>query len=496
MILKYNWLMEARDFLRSIYSLMSKKICTKNMSFDECELAILRTAVDTAQEKIAKRVVSSPAIKDMTVIVENFIKKKGLIPYGGIAINNVLPKDDQFYDEETDIPDYDFFSPNAMDDAKELADIYHAKGYDHVEAKAGQHFGTYKVFVQFIPVADITSIPKPLFKTLKKHAITVDGIPYTPPNFLRMSMFLELSRPAGDTSRWEKVYKRLRLLNKHYPLNSKKCDGAEFQRPMEFSQDEAVRIFEVSRDALVNQGVVFFGGYAISHYSQYMPKKLQKKLRPVPDFDVLSGEPKRTAEILRERLKDAGVDNVNIAFHKQVGEIIPMNYEVKIGKDTICYVYEPIGCHSYNMVRVGTREIKIATIDTMLSFYLAFLYGYADYGDEYAQRVLCMSQFLFDVQQKNRLSQKGLLRRFSIACYGHQETLEEMRAHKTEVMDELRSQRGTRIYDEHFLVYRPGDKRKSSSARKTTRQTRKRGKSKTKSRKRKTRSKKTAKRKI
>ena len=74
----------------------SKKICTKNMPFEECELAILRTAVDTAQEKIAKRVVSSPAIKDMTEIVEQFIKKKGLIPYGGIAINNILPKDDQF----------------------------------------------------------------------------------------------------------------------------------------------------------------------------------------------------------------------------------------------------------------------------------------------------------------------------------------------------------------------------------------------------------------
>ena len=71
------------------------------MPFEECELAILRTAVDTAQEKIAKRVVASPAIKDMTEIVEEFIKKKGLVPYGGIAINNILPKDDQFYDEET-----------------------------------------------------------------------------------------------------------------------------------------------------------------------------------------------------------------------------------------------------------------------------------------------------------------------------------------------------------------------------------------------------------
>lgn len=447
---------------------MSKKICTKGLSFNDCELAILRTAVDKAQETSAKRVVSSPIIKEMTTIVEEFIKKKGLIPYGGIAINNILPKDDQFYSEETDIPDYDFFSPNAMDDAIELANIYHAKGYDNVEAKAGQHFGTYKVFVQFIPVADITSIPKPLFKTLKKHAITVDGIPYTPPNFLRMSMFLELSRPAGDTSRWEKVYKRLRLMNKHYPLKHAKCDTSPFQRPMEFSQEEAVNIFEVTRDTLINQGVVFFGGYAISQYSQYMPKKLQKKIKPVPDFDVLSTEPRRTAEILRERLNDADISNVTIAHHKGVGEIIPQNFEIKVGKDTICYVYEPVGCHSYNVIQIGTREIKIATIDTMLSFYLAFLYGYDDIEEEYADRILCMSQFLFDVQQKNRLSQKGLLKRFSISCYGHQETKEEMRAHKAKVFNELKEQKGTRIYEENFLSYKPGEKRQSSNRKSKT----------------------------
>ena len=216
----------------------------------------------------------------MIEIVENFLKKKKLLCYGGTAINNILPKHAQFYNKEYEVPDYDFYSYNALDHAKELADIY-AKEFDDVEAKSGVHHGTYKVFVQFIPVADITSIPKPLFATLKKHAITVNGIPYTPPNFLRMSMFLELSRPAGDTSRWEKVYKRMRLLNKHYPLNSKKYGDSEFQRPMEFSQDEAVRIFSVTRDTLVNQGVIFFGGYAISHYSKYMPKKLQKKLKQI-----------------------------------------------------------------------------------------------------------------------------------------------------------------------------------------------------------------------
>jgi hypothetical protein len=111
-----------------------KNICDNKMTFEECELVILRMSVDLAQEKIAKRVVSSPNIQAMTTIVADFIKKKGLIPYGGIAINNILPKDEQFYDEETEIPDYDFFSPNAMDDAKELADIYHKKGFEQVEA--------------------------------------------------------------------------------------------------------------------------------------------------------------------------------------------------------------------------------------------------------------------------------------------------------------------------------------------------------------------------
>jgi len=435
-----------------------KSVCDNKMSFEECELAILRTSIDLAQEKIAKRVVSSPSIQQMTTIVADFIKRKRLIPYGGIAINNILPKDEQFYDEETEIPDYDFFSPNAMDDAKELADIYHKKGFEQVEAKAGQHFGTYKVFVQFIPVADITYIPKPLFNSLKKHAIRVNGILYTPPNFLRMSMYLELSRPAGDTGRWEKVYKRLRLLNKHYPMKNTKCNDTDFQRPMEASPNEVEEIFNITKDILINQSVVFFGGYAIAMYSKYMPTKLQKKLKQVPDFDVLSNDPKTTAEILKERLIDSDIKNVKIIYHKPVGEVIPENYQVKIGKDTIAYIYATIGCHSYNTIDDGDKEIKVATIDTMLSFYLAFLYGYSFEG--YSDRILCMANFLFDVQEKNRLSQKGLLRRFSITCYGHQESLEEMRAHKADKMKELIDNKGTRIYDEHFLVYKPADAKK------------------------------------
>jgi hypothetical protein len=66
-----------------------------------------------------------------------------------------------------------------------------------------------------------------------------------------------------------------------------------------------------------------------------------------------------------------------------------------------------------------------------------------------------MSKFLFEVQQHNRLAQKGLLRRFSITCYGHQESVEEMRAHKNEMFQSLKNKRGTREYEEWFLNYKP-----------------------------------------
>jgi hypothetical protein len=70
-----------------------------------------------------------------------------------------------------------------------------------------------------------------------------------------------------------------------------------------------------------------------------------------------------------------------------------------------------------------------------------------------------MSQFLYDVQEKNRLSQKGLLKRFSITCYGHQETLEEIRAHKNDVFEKLKGKKGTKEYDLHFLSYKPDELR-------------------------------------
>ena len=134
-------------------------------------------------------------------------------------MNNVLPKDAQFYDKNIELPDYDFFSPRAYEDAIALADLYAKHGYTQVEAKSGVHHGTYKVFVNWLPVADVTQLAPQLFRALgdDPRMKTVNGIRYAPPDYLRMAMYLELSRPKGDISRWEKVLRRLALLNRYYP---------------------------------------------------------------------------------------------------------------------------------------------------------------------------------------------------------------------------------------------------------------------------------------
>jgi hypothetical protein len=230
----------------------------------------------------------------------------------------------------------------------------------------------------------------------------------------------------------------------------------DFQREMSNKENEH-KIYNTVKNTLINQGVVFFGGFANVLYSRYMPKKLQKKLENVADFDVLSNNPEKTAEVIKERLDDNGIKNVKIIKQSAVGDIVPEHYEVKVDKDSILFIYKPIGCHSYNILIMGGKKVKVATIDTMLSFYLAFLYANKPYYNQFMDRILCMSKFLFDVQQKNRLEQKGLLKRFSITCYGHQESVEEIRAHKAEKYKEIKQKGDKKEMEEWFLNYKPDD---------------------------------------
>jgi len=441
---------------------MVKDVKNKNLTFEEKELQILRNAVDKAENKLNRQIKQSNNIESIIKILEDFLKRKKVICYGGTAINNILPVSDQFYDRDIEIPDYDFYSSNAISHATELADIYYNKGYVDVEVRSGMHFGTYKVFVNFIPIADVTQMEPKIFKVLLKNSIRKEGIYYSPPNYLRLHMYNELSRPDGDVSRWEKVYKRLILLNKHYPIpDNPKCSEINFMRDFTGSHEENDTLYTIVRDTMINEGVVFIGGYASSLYGRYMPEDQKKQLQHVPDFDVLAENPKAIAFILKDKLQDADFKNIKIVKKPSVGDdIILTHYEVLVNNDTLCFIYGPYGCYSYNEIKLNKKTIKVATIETMLLFLLAFMFSGRPYYDH--ERIMCMAQYLINVQSKNRLEQKGLLKRFNINCYGNEKTIIEIRSDKAAKYEELKKNKNTKEYNKYFYKYIPSRKNKQN----------------------------------
>ena len=463
--------------------------------YEEKELEILRRAVDKSTEKSSIEITQSDKVKNIIEIVEKFLYDTKLICYGGTAINNILPVNQQFYNKYVDIPDYDFFSPNALNDAIKLADIYYNKGYKNVEAKAGVHKGTFKVFVDFIPVADITYIPHNLFNTLKKDSISIYGILYAPINYLRMNMYLELSRPKGDISRWEKVLKRLILLNKNFPLKNDICNEKKFIRKYneKINKKNIENIYNIIKDTVINRGYVFFGGYALSLYSKYMPKNIKNNFnKKTPDFDILANNPLKAVTFIKERLNENGINKVTYIKRNSIGELIPEHYEIKVNNDTIAFIYKTMSCHNYNILNIKGKNVKIATIDTILNFYFSFLYGNRDYYDN--DRLICMVQYLFIVQFKNRLNQKGLLKRFVWSCYGNQESIYDMRLYKSNRYEILKNKKESSEYKNLFLKYNPSDKNKtkktkSKSKSKIKSKTKSKTKSKSKSKTKKSKSK-------
>lgn len=433
--------------------------------YENRELELLKNAMDIEAKKRGERIAQNPIMKNIIDVLEKFIHDKKLVCYGGTAINNILPKEDQFYNRNIEIPDYDFFSPNAMNDAKELADIYFKQGFSSVEAKAGVHYGTYKVFVNFFQIADITQIDSKLFSSLKKNAISKEGILYCPPNFLRMAMYLELSRPSGDITRWEKVLKRLNLLNKNYPLKATGCDPDTFAKSLSTRSYNKQYFHEKDKiqDVIKNiasapassssDKIVLIGGYAFSLYSRYLKNKEREYLNENPVFDILSTSPDKTAKLIKDNLEAADIRDVSIEKKPSVSEYLSTHYEIKVGSQPVVYIFKPLACHSYNTIKVDNKIYRIATIDTMLSFYLLFLYIDRPYFNP--KRILCMCEYLFKIQQKNRVKLHGILRRFSISCYGKQKTIEDIRNEKSEQFKRLKNKRKSREFDKWFLRYTP-----------------------------------------
>ena len=422
---------------------------------DEIEIDFLRNAVENITVSNKLRTYASIHMENIISIIELFLKSNKILCYGGTAINNILPAEHRFYETLLDIPDYDFYSTNAIRDLVRLADTLHIAGFTDIEIKSSVvHDDVYKLYIKKIPIADANQLQSDIFNIMYEDSVHYNGISYVSPDYLRLNIYKELSAPKGDISRWEKVYERLLLLNKYHPFKeNSKCSHLNFMRKFVADSNVVKTTYTCIRDTLIGEGVVFLGGYACGLYKS---DKLANEIQS-PDFDVLSMHAHSVAYRVRDTLERAGIVNIDIAHKLPMGDgRIGDHHEIRIDDILVCTIYDPLACYGYNSILVNDKYVNIASIDTMM-FYLLSL-RYISKNKYNIDRILCMAQFMIRIiLDKTKHNKNGIFKRFDVECYGHEKTIVELRSNRTKTYNELKHDKNSIEYNTKFFLYTPSN---------------------------------------
>jgi hypothetical protein len=386
----------------------------------------LRSVVETLQRENDMAAAANPLIKKSLSVVKEFLQTHPVMCYGGTAINNLLPEEDRFYDLTAVVPDYDFYSKIPQEHAVRLADQLRDAGIEVVEVKPGMHLGTFKVFADYEGVADITHLDSDIFDRVWAENVVREKIHYVTPDFLRLSMYLELSRPRGDVSRWTKVYERLQLLNKAHPMVCP-SGGDSYRPPRPLADAERKRIETILR----TKPVVLLGITASQIHSRTTPA-WSAPVTILADTDTLISltEGKTTES-------------------HEGSEILPSHVDILDDDGTVFIrIHETAACHSYHEMSNG---IRVASIPTMLQFFLAYVYSGVSKDEQ--THLLCVSQRLVDLASHKESRRYALLT--PTECIGTQETLTDIKRHKAQLYTSLSSNKMSADFLTYFLAYTP-----------------------------------------
>ena len=384
------------------------------------QLEKLAAAAENANNIIQYESAHNPEIQYAISIIENFLIKRKRVCYGGTAINALLPKGLKFYDSETSLPDYDFFTPTPDKDIQEIVSDLQKAGFQEVIQKIGIHEGTFKILVNFIPLADITEQDPAIYKVIFDRSIEKNGIRYCDPDILRMLMYLELSRPRGQVDRWEKVFERLTLLNTAFPV--RQCQTSTEQLV------GRVHIPMLVRNTILNfvldKNRILVGADVVALYDWMLKKSYQKKpsiqwfLRKNGMMIFMSPEAIKDAFEIKQFL---GSESIEIKTLRGNRDIIPERVLVSFRGYPFVMIIQEVACHSYNEIPLRSgRKLRIGTLETLLTLYYTMTFFTED--ESTLQFLLfCLCNRLVEMRERlARLGDRAPVPLFSIECSGYQ----------------------------------------------------------------------------
>ena len=356
-------------------------------------------------------------------IVEHFLRKSHRLCYGGQAINAHLPRKYKFYDPRFNVPDYDFMTPAQDEDIKVLTDMLRKAGFEEISAREGMHEGTVKLYVNYVPVADLTSIDSMLYGLLSDRAAVYDGISYMDADTLRMLMYLELSRPKGEVERWEKVYERLMLLNEFAPIRTCKRKEARLPRNL-LTQKEVTAIM----DYVVGEKRIFAGGDVVGLYRSYLKPKdgirradwLLGSKHPLLFYSpALEMDAKHLLYELQHSKKEP---TTVVRVEAMGGDLIPQMRIFMRRDQPFLILLEQTACHSYYEVPVKGGTLRVGTLDTLITLF--FSLGLLKFKFATLKSMECLAKELVEISYRARANPAQFPFAFiSLRCDGKQSSL-------------------------------------------------------------------------
>ena len=392
------------------------------------QLDIIKHDSEIAQAKIDYASAHDDTVIRAIEVVEIFLRKKHRLCYGGQAINAHLPAKYKFYDPEFSVPDYDIMTPSQDADILTLTRDLKKAGFTEISVREGMHEGTIKVYVDYVPVADMTVIDPKLYRILSKREYKIDGISYLDANTLRMLMYLELSRPRGEVGRWAKVFERLSLFNEFVPVKYCKISRDLFKGGLSKEQTQ------YTIDFIINNKRIFAGADLLDYYDYALKYKEQKNnwlLTSKKPIIFFSNETDLDAKNIREEFnflnsqsKNAVKTPVTIKKYSSRGvDLIPSMSVLTQGNKCLVFIIDQSACHSYFNIPIDDGKImRIASMDTLITLYFGlglFDSRFYDMGS-----MECLANHLVKISIKAREQPETFAFPFiSIKCSGHQTSL-------------------------------------------------------------------------
>ena len=408
----------------------------------EAQKEILIAAASEAENKLDYDAAHNDEVLLAVEVVEKFLRDKGRVCYGGQAINAHLPQKYKFYDPETTIPDYDFFTPNAKADLDLLVRMFKREGFTEIGVRPGIHEGTTKVYVNFIAVADCTEINPLFYKMIAQRSIKQQGIAYMDPDTLRMMMYLELSRPRGEVTRWEKVFERLMLLNTYAPIqNCGKSVKGRVRKPAGPPPEMREKIVQ----HIVTERRVMCGADVVEFYKRRLKGKGQQLgwlLSGRGPIIFYSPDPTADIKAIYAKFK------TELLFKKYAAEAeffppVYLGFQDERAGPVLAIVQET-ACHAYNTVTLDDgRRLHIASFDTLITLYLSLMFR-KTLQALFSRPILCLADQLIHLQMTYRKSKYAPFPFISIECSGHQKTFQSLLREKVQRIKAAKSRKASK----------------------------------------------------